>query len=220
MGTLDSNVDGYVIPRSPAEVFASHSELPVPLLIGNNAREFTQPGSTDEISKAIEAFYGPSAPEALRLYGLAGGRPSASYAPYGDVNSQFATDSAFRCSTLEIANSHSSVAPTYEYEYSHALPGREAFGATHSAELGYVFGTFVMGKPGPLDRRIAEDLQLYWTNFAKSGDPNGSSLPTWPRHDSISQEYLEFTDDGLVVKEKLRGEICRPYDEAVARHSQ
>ena len=216
-GGLDTNVDGYVIPRAPGDAFASHKELPVPLLIGNNAREFTQPGGPDDLRKAIAKFYGPVEPEALKLYGLSGDTPPSGYPPYGDVNSQFATDTAFRCSTVGIANSHSVIAPTFEYEYSHALPGREGAGATHSAELGYVFGTFVMGKPGPVDLKISADLQLYWTNFAKSGDPNGQPLPAWPRHDSVSQAYLEFTDDGPVAKTKLRNDICRLYEEALKR---
>jgi para-nitrobenzyl esterase len=218
-GGLEPNVDGYVIPRSPAKVFASHQELAVPLLIGNNAREFTQPGSPDDLRRAIEKTYGAHASEALKLYGLSGESPNPSYPPYGDASSQFATDTAFRCSTAKIANSHSALAPTYEYEYSHALPGREAQGATHSAELGYLFGTFAMGKPGPLDLKISADVQLYWTNFAKSGDPNCTSLPAWPKHDSVSQAYLEFTDNGPVVKEKLRSEVCRLYDEAIGEQA-
>ena len=93
--------------------------------------------------------------------------------------------------------------------------GAKAAGATHSAELGYVFGTFVMGKPGPVDLKISANLQLYWTNFAKSGDPNGETLPAWPRHDSLLQAYLEFTDDGPIAKTKLRNDICRLYEEAL-----
>jgi len=118
---------------------------------------------------------------------------------------------------LGIANSHSAVAPTFEYEYSHGLPGREAAGATHSAELGYVFGTLVMGKPGPVDLKIAADLQSHWTNFAKSGDPNGQSVPAWPRHGSVSQACLEFTDGGPVEKTKLRNDICHLYEEALEK---
>jgi para-nitrobenzyl esterase len=216
-GGLGPDVDGFVIPRPPAEVFASHEELPVPLLIGNNAREFTQPGSPEDLKKAIESFYGPIAFEALKLYGLSGDPAPSAYAPYGDANSQFATDTAFRCSTVEIANSHSTIAPTFEYEYSHGLPGREAAGATHSAELGYVFGTFIMGKPGPVDLKIGADLQSYWTNFAKSGDPNGRPLPEWPRHNSVTQAYLEFTDGGPVEKTKLRNDICVLYEKALEK---
>ncbi len=216
-GGIGPNVDGYVIPRQPAETFASHQELHVPLLIGNNAREMTLAGGPDELTKAIQTFYGPLAPAALDFYGVgSSGTPqSSNYPPYGSANSQWATDKAFRCSTLIIANSHSDASPTYEYEYSHALPGREADGATHSAELGYVFGTLSMGKPVDLDRKISADVQLYWTNFVKTGNPNDPSLPEWPKHDATSQKYLEFTDAGPVAKQKIRNDICPLFEKSL-----
>jgi para-nitrobenzyl esterase len=27
---------------------------------------------------------------------------------------------------------------------------------------------------------VAEEVSSYWTNFAKSGNPNGPNLPAWP----------------------------------------
>jgi para-nitrobenzyl esterase len=29
------------------------------------------------------------------------------------------------------------------------------------------------------DRKLASSMAAYWTNFAKSGNPNGGSLPRW-----------------------------------------
>src|SRR5205085_101190 len=69
---------------------------------------------------------------------------------------------------------------SYQYQFDRAAPGREAAGATHGAELPYVFGTL-----GPrhvaVDHDISNAIQTYWTNFVTTGDPNGSSLPQWPR---------------------------------------
>jgi para-nitrobenzyl esterase len=33
-------------------------------------------------------------------------------------------------------------------------------------------------------------MTTYWTNFAKAGDPNGPSVPTWPRFEKASGRTL------------------------------
>ena len=44
----------------------------------------------------------------------------------------------------------------------------------------------------------AEDLALvdamggYWTQFAATGDPNGSKLPEWPAYDPGTDSFLEL----------------------------
>src|SRR6185437_6535165 len=52
-------------------------------------------------------------------------------------------------------------------------PGTFAF---HSDDIEYVFGTLDT-RPGwnvrPEDRKLSDQMMTYWTNFAKTGDPNG-----------------------------------------------
>jgi hypothetical protein len=48
---LGVNVDGWVLPQSPAEVFADGRQLPAGLIIGINAREFAGPPKAADVKK-------------------------------------------------------------------------------------------------------------------------------------------------------------------------
>lgn len=107
-----------------------------------------------------------------------------------------------------IAGLHSHVAPTYQYEFSHADRPR---GASHSWELRYVFGNLLEDSSLPVDEAISEQTQVYWTNFARNGDPNGEGLPEWPGLDA-DLRYLDFTSDGPVVRTALRARACSLFE--------
>ena len=70
--------------------------------------------------------------------------------------------------------------PAYVYYFTRDLPG-DAQGAWHSAELWYMMGTLDRcWRPWTdADRALSERMLDYWTNFMKTGDPNGDGLPRW-----------------------------------------
>jgi para-nitrobenzyl esterase len=208
-------VDGWVLPTSAPLTFAKGQELPVPLIIGNNAREQRGPSSTEELKKAVAANFGGLAAKAEEFYGVAGSGKGNNDPLYGPASIQFTADTKFRCGSIAEAIWHSDQKlPVYEYQFDHAIAGRPA--TQHSAEVPYVFGNLLRGGflGGPYvdaDRKISSDIQEYWTNFAKTGDPNGGGLPHWPKFDAAARVYLEFTDHGPAANEGLRRSICNLY---------
>ena len=76
--------------------------------------------------------------------------------------------------------------PMYIYCFSHDLPGEDMPeggmpGAFHSAELWYVFGT--LGRcwrpMEQADYDLSNLMVTYWSNFARTGNPNGEEVPEW-----------------------------------------
>jgi para-nitrobenzyl esterase len=209
--------DGWVFPKPPAQVFATGQEQKIPLLVGNNSRERTPQVTPAELTKAMEAMYGPLAPRALALYGMNASTPPDPDPLYGNQGAQWTVDTMYRCPVVaELAWHAAAGNPAYEYQFDRAAPGREAAGATHGAEVPYVFGR-LGANFAPADHDISAAMQQYWTNFAKSGNPNGANLPLWPKFDATARGYLEFTDSGPVPREGLRRPFCDLYVENVKR---
>jgi para-nitrobenzyl esterase len=218
-------VDGWIVPRSPEEVFKAGKEAPIPLLLGVNTREFGSDEPADALRKSINDYAGKFAPQALALYGVANADPGVNDPLYGSAGVQWNADVQFHCPVSTEAIWHNSTHQSvFEYEFDHAIPGHEAEGALHSGELDYVFGYFpttgnIGGTFGPVDTHLADLMENYWTNFAKSGDPNSANLPHWPELDA-AQLYLTFTEDGHAVTSAgpLRAPQCDLYREVLAVH--
>ena len=216
-------VDGYVFRESPIRVFLQGKEDRVALLHGSNSRDADVFGLPQDVNSEIDETYGPLGQKARKLYV---GAPDP---VYGLPVNQSMTDTGFRCPAVAQLLWHSSAGnPSYQYEFARALPGLESTGAFHSQDISYVFGTVERGIAFPLppgglrptnavDKQLSETMQQYWTNFAKTGDPNGPGLPKWPKFDPSARPYIQFTDAGPIAKEGLRRAYCDLFIENVER---
>uniref|UniRef100_A0A3P8TMA5 Carboxylic ester hydrolase n=1 Tax=Amphiprion percula TaxID=161767 RepID=A0A3P8TMA5_AMPPE len=91
------------------------------------------------------------------------------------------------------------------------MPYPSWVGADHADDLQYVFGKPFTTPLGywPSHRDLSGYMIAYWTNFAKTGDPNkgGLSVPaTWPQFTGDGHKYLEIRNnmDKNFVRQQMR----------------
>jgi para-nitrobenzyl esterase len=205
---LETSVDGWVLSESPAEVFATARSMDVPLLVGSNAQEIQGPNEPGLLRELMRKAYGSLADRALEMYQLSGESAGKIDPVFGGPGIQWATDTGFRCPATQEAIWHSAAGrPAYQYEFAHASPGQQF--TSHSSELRFLFGAWEAdAQLSPMDRKVAEQMQAYWTNFARTGDPNGEGLPVWPKFTRDSRAYMAFTENGAEAKTNMRRDFC------------
>lgn len=96
-------------------------------------------------------------------------------------------------------------APAYHYRFAYVAQSLNKKGADHATDIPWFFDTAAI-KYGdaitPRDRAMARTISAYVVNFAKTGNPNGRGLASWPRYDARADTLLEFTPDGRAIARK------------------
>jgi para-nitrobenzyl esterase len=80
--------------------------------------------------------------------------------------------------------------------------------AGHASEISHVFGTPYLPAADADSEKVGDVMNHYWAQFAKSGDPNASDLPTvWPEFKPEADKRLQF-DASFKVVENFRTKEC------------
>lgn len=188
------NVDGWIIPDDPIVMYNAGRVHDVPLIAGVNDNEGALFRSRFDIHdvKDFESYirrdFGSIASEAIAQYAV------TSADAVGAGLDHFVHDMFFAGPARLQMRAHtarSSPAWLYHFAQVPPTPQGKSFGASHTAELPYVFGEVTASTPwSDADRKVADMVMGYWTQFAATGDPNRTGLPRWPPFDKAHDVYM------------------------------
>ena len=213
------NVDGEVFVE-PAESVAAGQHNRVPVLLGSTANEgttlFADMEAVDEATwrENVAAAWGDQAEDILSAYA-----EDAAAGP-NTARQRILSDQYFAWQMRTWARQHTAHGdPAWLYHFAHVpdLGGEHgtSLGAFHAAEIPYAFGNPHLGfgdegqalEPRPSDLEVARLMSGYWTNFAKTGDPNGEGLPSWPAYAAATDLALEISAEPTVVAELRKAKL-------------
>jgi len=176
-------IDGWIVPEDLSITFAQRKQNPVDVIVGSNKDEHLAMGG--------KVAFRDTLMWSMRLF-------------------------AERQTAI---GQHA-----YWYFFTHeppVEPSARDLKATHAAEIPYVFNNLSAPRTIPdtsspalaaaseKDRALADMVSSYWTNFAKTGDPNAKGLPEWAifKSPDMPPHILGEIDD------YPGPDVLNPYDE-------
>ncbi len=208
------SVDGAVLTQDVRATISAGTHNQVPVIEGTTRDEWRLFAALDELGAGMTQVLNSDADVIAKVAGLLGHPfnpaamatatgivtayyPSAAYGnqppiAYGSLG----TDMIFSCTGRVAALELQQHRPVYAYEFRDrtapaTLPHRASFemGAHHTSELRYLFG---MGGPtlNAEQTALSNTMIGYWANFAKTGNPNGTGLPTWDAYTAANDSFL------------------------------
>jgi len=205
-----ATIDGYVLPKSPADIFRAGEGAKVPLIIGVSARELMLADVSTSLYGAIATRFGEDRGKALRFYKLDIDKTPKPDKVLGDVALQLSTDLMLRCPADWMARQATAAGqPVWLYQLD--IDADPKTDVHHGSELSFVFND----RPNDVKPDRWPPLMDYWVQFAKTGDPNRKGLDDWKPYGGPKNNkgrYIEFTRKGSRAEDGMRAHICALLD--------
>ena len=185
--------DGDVIPGDQYQLYEAMKFNDTPILVGTNSDEgnlFVRSSTTTAFETQVRNGYGKDAGTVLAAY------PHATDEQASRAAKDLFRDSTFAWGTAAWARlqSKKGKGKAYVYYFDRRTP-QSPNGANHAAEIGFVFRNLSGGRrgaPTQAETALSDLMSSYWTNFAKTADPNGPGLPAWPAFTANDQRVMYF----------------------------
>ena len=186
-------LDGKIVVETPDQAYLAGREAKVPVMIGATSADIGF-----AFAPTLDALFArfPDPAAARRVYDPQNSGDLRAVSMRVAMDQMMVEPARFTAATLAAQG-----LKTYEYRFSYVAASMRGQwpGAPHATEIPYVFDT-VAAKYGkdltPADEAAAQAANAYWTNFAKTGNPDAPGLPHWPAYDAAHDAIMEFTNDG------------------------
>ena len=196
------SIDNYVVTKVPAATFSQGQTQKIPILAGFNLDEeflflprALPHSTTQQYAQSVDVFFAGEAIEALQLY------PGSTQAQANNSADIIIGDLVIREQTWEALDSQARNSDQTCYGYYFTYTSAYSPLAAHTAEVSFVFGNLgpnpifgTVAPPSSADVALSRTIMSYWTNFARTGNPNSGveGLVQWPTYSSGGNNFLQI----------------------------
>ena len=201
------SLDGRLIPQEPVGEKYPDIAKDIPLLIGSNFAEWESfplqldlataqksnrfTWSEAEVNKRLQSKYGSQTEAVVNAF-------QAAYPNRLKADALY-VDSFLRAPALKTARikAEQRGAPVYNYLFAWDTPVFNGVPMSyHTSEIAFVFNNIQkMAQAtggGQAAQALADKMSRAWTNFAKTGNPNGEGLPQWDAYTPENGKTMIF----------------------------
>jgi len=198
-------IDGKVLTQQEYKSYTEGTFNKVPLMTGATRGDLPGPivaGRIDGVGTTMElavARFAPYQQDVLRAFNP-DNKMNVDELAYKSGSAWFMIEPARFVASMFAAQD----LPVYHYRFSYikeSMKDRWQYGTPHFAEVHFLFNTLESRYGTDVtaeDQNVANMMLSYWTNFAKTGNPNSDGLKTWPKYSKSTDLILDFLPDGSI----------------------
>ena len=223
-GNSSMTLDKYALPKAPYDVYQDKENNEEALLNGYNVMEadafvvpqflFSPTNKGNIYSRLVSAFgekYGK------QIYDLYKDKiEEDAFSAFNEIYSVFWFINPHHSWSNMAVNNNIDV---YRYQFTKDNKYHSTY---HAGEMIYAYGNVKKCPYGyrynDSDRELSEIMLSYWTNFAKTGNPNGENLPVWNKYQNNGDSVMELgknvgpIDDKYLKLYPIIEEYCASLD--------